>query len=126
MIGNAAYCYYNRSKDLTVFGQPATDVSIDTIGSLDDLLDWLESQLSHQAESRSARELLEIYWDEYLEGLPHEGLRRAEKEAGLDHAKKSFGFRRYVLERHDIGMDEFLRQHLSDEDYAFHRSAGAA
>ncbi len=119
-IGNATYSYYNRANELAVFDsadsphQPATD-----------LVEWLEQHLNFRTERRSARELLHAYWEEYLEGLPQDGLRRAEKEAGLDKAKTSFPFRRYLLERHDIGMDEYLRQHLSEEDYAFHRCAGA-
>ena len=118
-IGNATYCYYNRAKELAVFDskdQPKEPAK--------DLLEWLEQQLNHQTGSRSARELLQVYWDEYLDGLPHDGLRRAEKAAGLDKAKSSFPFRRYVLERHDIGMDDYLRQHLSEEDYAFHIECG--
>lgn len=89
-----------------------------------DLLEWLEQQLNTKMESQSARELLTIYWEEYLEGLPHEGLRRAEKEMGLEKAKSSLPFQRYVLERHDIGMDEFLRQSLIAEDYSFHQECG--
>ena len=111
-IGNATYCYYNRAKELAVF-----DSADQSTPPAQDLLDWLEQQLSPKTPSRSAQELLQIYFEEYLEGLPHDGLRRAEKAAGLEKAKTSFPFRRYVLERHDMGMDEFLRQHLSEEDY---------
>jgi hypothetical protein len=118
-IGNATYCYYNRAKELTVFGAGDQPTS-----SAQDLLEWVEQQLSSKTESQSARELLNVYWEEYLEGLPHDGLRKAEKEAGLEKAKKSFPFRRYVLERHDMGMDEFLRQNLSAEDYLFHQECG--
>ena len=123
-IGNATYCYYNRAKELAVFDSPNQPEE-----SAQDLLEWMEQQLNRatdrpNTESRSARELLQAYFEEYLEGLPHDGLRRAEKEGGLDKAKKSFPFRRYVLERHDIGMDEYLRQHLSEEDYAFHLENG--
>ena len=112
-IGNTVYCYYNRANDLAVFdaGQPEP---------ARDLLEWLEQFLDPVTESRSARELLSVYFEEYLAGLPHEGLGRAEKERGLDEAKRSLPFRRYVLECHDIGMDEFLRLNLSREDYAFY------
>lgn len=123
-IGNASYCYYNRVKELAVFGQPSIEVSPEAVGSTQDLLDWLERQVSHQHESRSARELLAIYFEEYLEGLPHEGMRRGERERGIDEIKRSFPFRRYVLERHDIGMDEFLRMNLSAHDYAFYLECG--
>ena len=118
-IGNATYCYHNKVKELTVFGSGSKEEQ-----STEDLLDWLAQQINPQTESRSARELLTIYFEEYLEGLPHDGLRRAEKAGGLDKAKNSYPFRRYVLERHDIGMDDYLRTHLSAEDYAFHLEAG--
>lgn len=130
-IGNATYCYYNRAKELAVFdshNQPEEPAN--------DLLEWLEQQVNRatgtperdrsRTENRSARELLQVYFEEYLEGLAHDGLRRAEREGGLDKAKTSLSFRRYVLERHDMGMDDYLRQHLSEEDYAFYQSAGAA
>ncbi|XWW48583.1 hypothetical protein JYG30_24960 (plasmid) [Fibrella sp. USSR17] len=119
-IGNASYCYYNRVKELPVFGQPQTESATGAVASSEDLLDWLERQVLQQNESRSARELLAFYFEEYLEGLSHEGMRRGERERGLDEAKRSFPFRRYVLERHDIGMDEFLKMNLSPDDYAFH------
>ncbi len=124
-IGNASYAYYNQVKELTVFGKES-----ESDQPKGDLLDWLEQHLGVsegdrvQTESRSARELLDVYFEEYLAGLPHDGLRRIEKEGGLDKAKNSYPFRRYVLERHDLGMDEFLRQNLSEEDYAFHVECG--
>lgn len=123
-IGNATYCYYNRVKELAVFGQPGSELNTETVASAEDLLDWLEQQLAPRNESRSARELLAIYFEEYLAGLSHDGLRRAERARGLDEAKRSLPFRRYVLERHDMGMDEFLRMNLSAEDYAFHLDCG--
>lgn len=118
-IGNATYCYYNRAKELEVF-----DAGDQHTSPAKDLVEWLEQQLNTKEENRSARELLKVYWEEYLVGLPHDGLRRSEKEAGLDKARNSFSFRRYILERHDIGMDEYLQQHLSEEDYAFHIECG--
>lgn len=125
-IGNATYCYYNRAKDLAVFN--SGDHNNEPAG---DLLGWLEQHLNLTVgtpepdlpitENQLARELLEIYFDEYLEGLSDDGLRRAEKKAGLEKVKNGFPFRRYVLERHDIGLDAYLRMHLSEEDYAFHK-----
>ena len=112
-IGNTTYRYHNRVNDLTVFdaGQPNPPA---------DLLDWLERMLAPETKNRSARELLQIYFEEYLAGLPHERMRRIEQERGLDEARRSWPFRRYVLERHDIGMEEFMRINLSEEDYAFY------
>ena len=116
-IGNASYRYYQRANELAVFNKQADFAQEDSIDSIDDLVAWLKQQA---AESRSARELLEIYFEEYLAGLPHEGLRRTMQQEGIDKAKRSISFLRYLLERHDMGMDEFMRQNLSAEDYAFH------
>lgn len=69
-------------------------------------------------------ELLAVYFQEYLDGLEHDGLRRTMERDGLEKAKTSFPFRRYVLERHDIGMNEYLQTHLSKEDYEFHLECG--
>jgi hypothetical protein len=71
--------------------------------------------------SAYSNELLQVYFEEYLEGLEHEGLHKAEIKGGIEKAKKGFPFMRYVLERHDIGMDEFLKMNLSQEDYDFHK-----
>lgn len=62
-IGNATYCYYNHIKDLPAFGD-----SHEQVASSVDLVDWLEQQINRatdrpKSESRSARELLQIYFD---------------------------------------------------------------
>lgn len=116
-IGNASYRYYQRATDLLVFSQSTDSTSTN---SLDGVITWLEQQTTTLRESSSARELLTAYFEEYLEGLPHEGLRRTMVREGLDKAKTSIPFLRYLLERHDIGMDEFLRLNLSVEDYAYY------
>lgn len=121
-IGNATYCYYQRANELSVFSKGIPASLNDSVETVDDLVEWLKQQIDPRKESRSAHELLNVYFGEYLAGLPHEGLRRTMQQEGLDKAKRSLPFRRYVLERHDIGMDEYLRQHLSPEDYAFYLS----
>ncbi|RYC66488.1 hypothetical protein [Spirosoma sordidisoli] len=123
-IGNATYCYYNRANELSVFKKAIDESAGEEIATPEDLLEWLQKHLNPQQESRSARELLGIYFEEYLDGLPHDGLRQAERERGLDQARRSFPFRRYVLERHDMSMDGLLRMNLSAEDYAFHVECG--
>ena len=87
----------------------------------EDLVEWLEGYLAAKQDSRSATELLQIYFDEYLDGLPNEGFRKSERAGGLETAKRSWPFRRYVLERNDFGMDEFMRLNLSEADYAFYK-----
>lgn len=119
-IGNASYRYYQRANELAVFNKQSDSAQEGSVDSVDDLVAWLKQQIDPVTESRSARELLEIYFEEYLAGLPHEGLRRTMQQEGIDKAKCSIPFLRYLLERHDMGMDEFMRQNLSAEDYAFH------
>ncbi|MEZ0487598.1 hypothetical protein [Fibrella aquatica] len=112
-IGNAGYSYQYQFKDVAGLNQTAK--------MPEDLLEWLEQQLSAKQESQSANELLKIYFEEYLEGLPNDRIREGERGRGLVEAKRSWPFRRYVLERNDFGMDEFMRLNLSDDDYAFYK-----
>jgi hypothetical protein len=114
-IGNAAYAYqyqFNHVAGLTN-AQPGTVP--------ENLADWLEGQLVAKQDNRSAHELLTIYFEEYLDGLPNEQFKASERAEGLEAAKRSWPFRRYVLERNDFGMDEFMRLNLSEEDYAFYK-----
>lgn len=96
-IGNASYVYHSRAAQLEAW---AAD------------------------ESNLSTELLTIYFEEYLTGLPDEGIRSAERARGIDEVKRSLPFRRYLLERHDVGYDEFLQNNLSPEDYAYHLECG--
>lgn len=45
-IGNTIYCYYNRVKDLSVF-----DTVDQNTAPAEDLLEWLERQLSKKSEN---------------------------------------------------------------------------
>jgi hypothetical protein len=65
-IGDPTYCYYNRAKELAVFGQANGQLDSEPIASSEDLIDWLERQLAGQSD-RSARELLQIYFDRTAE-----------------------------------------------------------
>lgn len=112
-IGNAAYCYQHQFNDVAGL----TDQSAN---QPDDLLTLLEQHLSARQESQSANELLAIYFEEFLEGLPNDRIRAGERARGLEEAKRSWPFRRYVLERNDVGMGKFMRLNLSAEDYAYY------
>jgi hypothetical protein len=113
-IGNAAYCYQHQFNDVAgLTSQPSINLP-------DDLLTWLEQQLLVRQESRSANELLAIYFEEFMAGLPNDQIRTIERARGLEDAKRSWPFRRYVLERNDFGMDEFMRLNLSEADYAYY------
>lgn len=111
-LGNATYCYQ------TQFSQFSGE-------SEETALEWLERQLmgAPDPENRTAAELLNVYFDEWLDGLP-EAIRSVEQQRGVDEAKRSYPFRRYVLERNDLGMDEFLKKNLSAEDYAYNQELG--
>ena len=114
-IGNAAYSYQYQFNDVAGLNNDQT------AKMPEDLLEWLEQQLLARQESQSANELLNIYFTEYLEGLPNDRIREGERTRGLDEAKRSWPFRRYVLERNDFGMDEFMRLNLSEDDYAYYK-----
>lgn len=114
-IGNAAYCYQYQ------FNNVAGLTEHSTVNVPEDLAEWLEGQLTAKQESRTADELLQIYFEDYLDGLPNERIREGERTRGLGEAKRSWPFRRYVLERNDFGMDEFMRLNLSEEDYAYYK-----
>ena len=119
-IGNAAYSYQYQFNDVAGLNNDQT-AKTSSVGLPEDLIEWLEQQLSDRQESHLATELLQVYFNEYLEGLPNEQVREGERVRGLDNAKRSWPFRRYVLERNDFGMDEFMRLNLSEDDYAYYK-----
>ncbi|KAA5541977.1 hypothetical protein [Adhaeribacter rhizoryzae] len=60
-------------------------------------------------------------YEEWLEGLP-ENIRKSMQEKGFESCKTILSFTRYVNEKNDIGMDEYIRQQMGAEDYAeYHR-----
>lgn len=55
-------------------------------------------------------------FNEWLEGLPKvvaEGMRKL----GFEECKTHFSFSRYVMEKNDQGMEEYVRNLMGDEDY---------
>ena len=119
-ISNAAYCYQHQFNDVAGLNNDQAG-EVPGVGDPEDLLQWVEQQRLARQESRSANELLTIYFEEYLEGLPNDQLRAGERTRGLEAGKRSWAFRRYVLERNDLGMDEFMRLNLSGDDYAYYK-----
>ena len=114
-IGNAAYSYQYQFNDVAGLAK------VQTGKAPEDLAHWLEQQLAAKQDNRSANELLKIYFEEYLDGLPNEQVNAGERTRGLEAVKRSWPFRRYVLERNDFGMDEFMRLNLSEDDYTFYK-----
>lgn len=59
---------------------------------------------------------LEDYWKEWLEGLPN-NIKKDMEKRGFESCKNILSFTRFVLEKNDIGMDEYIRKHMDEEDY---------
>ena len=68
------------------------------------------------ANSINDDKTLQLYFEEWLEGLPI-NIRKNMKEKGLQKCKTMLPFTRYLNERSDIGMDEWMKNHLCKEDY---------
>ncbi len=55
-------------------------------------------------------------YEEWLEGLP-EKVRNGMKKLGFEGCKKVLPFTRYVMEKNDIGLEEYIKMHMDSEDY---------
>ena len=58
----------------------------------------------------------EADFEEWLIALP-EDLQSYMKNKGFELCKGVLSFTRYVMEKNDIGMDEWMKNHLSEDDY---------
>lgn len=63
------------------------------------------------------------YYNEWLEGLP-ENIKKGMKEMGFERCKTVLPFTRYVNERNDIGLEQFLKENLTIQDYEAHLETG--
>lgn len=70
-------------------------------------------------------EISEKYFFEWLVGLPS-GIQKDMEKKGFEACKSILSFTRYVNERRDIGMDEWMKEHISKEDYAAFKNSSAA
>ena len=75
---------------------------------------------AYRYHHRLASEPTEEDFTEFLEGLPQDNIRNTYQAEGFNKAVTSWPFRRYIQEKNDIGMGEFMRQHLSADDYVFY------
>ncbi|ALU28482.1 hypothetical protein NWE55_16800 (plasmid) [Myroides albus] len=57
-----------------------------------------------------------IDYEEWLEGLSHE-IKTEMQTKGFEECKTILSFTRYVLEKSDIGMEEFVKQKMGIEKY---------
>lgn len=55
-------------------------------------------------------------FNEWLEGLP-KNIRRDMEIQGFELCKGILSFTRYVMEKNDIGMEKWMKKHLSASDY---------
>ena len=69
----------------------------------------------HQ-QARLTNKFSEEYFHEWLEGLPN-NIKNEMQKKGFEACKTMLPFTRYVNERCDIGMDEWMKKHLSNEDF---------
>jgi len=63
----------------------------------------------------------EVDFKEWLEGLP-ENIRRDMEYQGFEACKGVLSFTRYVNEKNDIGMDEYVQQQMDPADLAEYKS----
>jgi hypothetical protein len=62
------------------------------------------------------QEPTETDFNEWLTGLP-ENIRNDMEIRGFDACKSVLSFTRYVMEKNDIGMREWMQEHLGTDDY---------
>ena len=70
----------------------------------------------HQLTSSIGYDRLKFFYEEWLQGLPAD-VSADMRRLGFEGCKTMVPFTRYVNERTDIGMDEWMKDHLSSEDY---------
>jgi len=75
----------------------------------------------HQQAYNTSDKMLKAYYDEWLEGLPS-NIKESMKKHGFERCKSMLPFTRYVNERNDTGMDKWMKERLSEEDYQIWKS----
>ena len=70
----------------------------------------------YHKQARLTNKISEEYYLEWLEGLPY-NIKRDMQLKGFEACKSMLPFTRYVNERCDIGMDEWMKNHLSEADF---------
>ncbi|MDR0232996.1 MAG: hypothetical protein LBI82_12915 [Dysgonamonadaceae bacterium] len=74
----------------------------------------------HQMAEETSLPKLELYYHEWLEALPS-NIRESMEKRGFEECKRILSFTRYINERNDFGMDEWMKSNLSEEDYKFYK-----
>ena len=70
----------------------------------------------YQLASSTNYTRMKFFYEEWLQGLPAD-VSADMKKKGFEGCKEMLPFARYVNERKDIGMDEWMKEHLSSVDY---------
>lgn len=70
----------------------------------------------HQQANTLNDKIAEKYFYEWLEGLP-DNIKADMHAKGFEACKTMLPFTRYVNERCDVGMDDWMKEHLSEEDF---------
>lgn len=68
------------------------------------------------------KDSLELYYQEWLQGLP-QNIKTDMEKKGFEYCKATLSFTRFVNERTDISMEEWLKDHLSGADYEYYKTA---
>ncbi len=55
-------------------------------------------------------------WEQWLEGLP-ENIRDDFRRQGFEASKTVLSFTRYVMEKNDVGMEEYVRKLMGEDAY---------
>lgn len=72
----------------------------------------------HEQAAFTCEKRLREYYAEWLQGLPA-NIAGDMKKKDFEQCKNIFPFTRYVNERNDIGLRDWMREHLSQEDYDY-------
>lgn len=72
-----------------------------------------------EAGKELSEEKLKVYYEEWLHGLPAH-IATTMKEKGTDYCRNAMPFTRYVNERNDRGFRDWMKEHLSEEDYRYY------
>ena len=76
------------------------------------------SYIYHQQAVPIQENRLIMYYKEWLEGLPP-NISRQMRTLGFEACKTIIPFTRYVNERNDIGMRDWMQEHLSLNDFNY-------
>ena len=59
-----------------------------------------------------------LYYSDWLESLP-EPIAKDMKKQGYEFCLQTLNFKRFFHERNDRGMEEYMRENLTEEQYQF-------